>query len=203
MEIVGVRVPEIRKAYRPEKKALKSEPPATVLALAEALLAAGLHEGRQAAFELIDARSDLVETLSAADLERLGRGNDNWASVDCFATGLVGQAWRRGFIEDATVAGWARSPDRWWRRTALAATVALNLASRGGEGDVPRTMAVCTMLADDADPMVSKALSWALRSVVTHDRACVDAFLERYEATVPRYVVREVRKKLDTGKKNG
>ena len=203
MQIVGVAVPDIRRSYRGEKRALAAEPPDVVLALARALLDGGLLEARQAAFELLDARADTVALLDAAALEALGAGNDNWASVDCFATGLVGHAWRTGRIDDDTIARWARSPDRWWRRTALAATVALNLASRGGSGDVPRTLAVCEVLADDTDPMVSKALSWALRSLVPHDPEAVRGFLDRRGEGVPKHVTREVRKKLETGRKSG
>ena len=51
---------------------------------------------------------------------------------------LARRAWREGRLSDATVSGWARSSDRWWRRTALASTVALNVAARGGHGDATR-----------------------------------------------------------------
>jgi hypothetical protein len=45
-------------------------------------------------------------------------------------------------------------------------TVALNVRSRGGSGDVPRTLAVCRFLVADPDDMAVKALSWALRELV-------------------------------------
>ena len=66
-------------------------------------------------------------------------------------------------FSDADVHRWAESADRWWRRTALVSTVALNLKVRGGQGDVARTLPVCRLLAADGDDMVFKALSWALR----------------------------------------
>ena len=202
MEIVGVAVPDIRRAIRPEVKALRHQPASAVTELAEALLDGGLHEGRQAAYELLGARPDVLKCLGVRDVERLGRGNDNWASVDAFAVSVAGPCWRLGGVTDAAVTRWTRSKDRWWRRTALAATVSLNLPSRGGTGDVPRTMAVCEALAEDDDPMVAKALSWALRSVIRHDPETVEAYVERHGETLPRFVAREVRNKLETGKKN-
>lgn len=202
MSILGTSVPYIRRAVRSEATKLKHEPARTVLALAEALIATHVHESRQAAYELLGRRPDVITTLGVREVERLGRGNDNWASVDAFATLVAGPAWRSGRVTDRAVTRWARSKDRWWRRTALAATVALNLPSRGGSGDVPRTMMVCEMLAADADPLVAKALSWALRTVIRHDATAVVEFLERHGGELPSLVTREVHTKLTTGLKS-
>ncbi len=202
MAILGTAVPDIRRAVRPEAATLKHEPAGTVVALVDALIAANIHESRQAAYELLSRRPDVIASLGVRDVERLGRGNDNWASVDAFATLVAGPAWRSGRVTDRAVARWARSRDRWWRRTALVATVALNLPSRGGSGDVPRTMLACELLAADSDPMVAKALSWALRTVIRHDETAVVDFLERHGDELPSLVTREVRTKLATGSKS-
>jgi len=52
-------------------------------------------------------------------------------------------------------------------------TVAFNVRSQGGKGDVPRTLAICEMLAADNEDMVVKALSWALRELVPFDSKAV------------------------------
>ena len=72
-------------------------------------------------------------------------------------------------------AGHEKAGHRWWRRAALVSTVPLNVAARGGHGDPRRALAVCRLLVDDPDDMVEKALSWALRCLVPHDRAGVEA----------------------------
>jgi 3-methyladenine DNA glycosylase AlkD len=46
--------------------------------------------------------------------------------------------------------------------------------------------------------MVTKALSWALRELVVHDRASVEAFLAAHEDRLAAHVKREVRSKLTT-----
>ena len=202
MEILGVAVPDIRRAAKSSAKRLSARGPEEVLAAAEALIAAGTLEGRQAAYELLALRADVLSLLGKRRLDRLGKGNDNWASVDAFASSLVGRIWREGGLTNAQVERWADSPNPWWRRTALAATVPLNLASRGGHGDTGRTLLICERLASDPHPAVVKALSWALRSLVPHDPGAVREFLSRHDGTLASRVVREVTTKLATGKKN-
>lgn len=203
MRILGVAVPDLRRVAKTMVRELADEPPQTVLAAAHALREAGTHEGRQVGYEMLALRKDTWPLLRFRELQRLGKGNDNWASVDALATSLVGRAWLDGRVTDAQIARWAVSKDRWWRRTALAATVCLNLKSRGGSGDPERTLVVCHLLVDDHDPMVAKALSWALRSVVPHDAAAVESFLDRYGARIAAFVRREVNNKLDSGRKSG
>jgi len=50
--------------------------------------------------------------------------------------------------------------------------------------------------------MVVKALSWALRELAKRDPQAVSAFLTEHEAALAARVVREVRNKLTTGRKN-
>jgi 3-methyladenine DNA glycosylase AlkD len=61
---------------------------------------------------------------------------------------------------------------------------------------------VCEPLAGDRDDMVAKAMSWALRDLIAHDRLAVERFLRKHDARLPALVKREVRNKLTTGVKN-
>ncbi len=202
MEILGVSAPKMRGVLRPLLTEVKGEDPERVLELARILRAGGTHEGRQLAYELLEKRTDARALLGIGEIEGLGEGNDNWASVDAFSVYVSGPAWREGQIRDGEVLSWTRSPNLWWRRTALVSTVALNLKSRGGTGDPGRTLRVCGALAGDAEPMVAKGLSWALRALVGVDPGGVRDFLERHAEVMPSLVKREVRAKLETGKKN-
>jgi 3-methyladenine DNA glycosylase AlkD len=80
--------------------------------------------------------------------------------------------------------------------------VPLNLRSRGGTGDTGRTLDVCRRLVADPDDMVVKALSWALRQLVVWDPDAVREFLEVHDEALAARVKREVRAKLDTGRKH-
>ncbi|MCP4251422.1 MAG: DNA alkylation repair protein [bacterium] len=157
---------------------------------------------RFAACAVIFHHRDALERLTLKAAEQLGRGIDSWGDVDVFAGYVCGPAWRVGRLKDSHIHRWARSRDRWWRRTALVSTVALNRKSIGGTGDVRRTLDVCRMLVGDADDMVVKALSWALRELIRHDANAVRRFLVTHDGALARRVVREVNNKLDTGVKN-
>jgi 3-methyladenine DNA glycosylase AlkD len=79
--------------------------------------------------------------------------------------------------------------------------VALNVRSKGGKGDIHRTLAICLLLVDDHEDMVVKAMSWALRELVVHDHEAVLKFLDEHKQKLAPRVNREVRNKLTTGLK--
>jgi 3-methyladenine DNA glycosylase AlkD len=191
--------PAVRAVRRRVSRALADAPAAFVLELARVLRTQ--YRLRWVAYELIADHPAACASLGTAELEELGQGINGWSSVDAFARTLAGPAWRDRQVPDALIHRWARSDDRWWRRAALVSTVALNVRSRGGQGDVPRTLAVCRMAVDDPDDMVVKALSWALRELVVHDPRAVRRFLAAYEERLAARVLREVRNKLETGLK--
>jgi 3-methyladenine DNA glycosylase AlkD len=202
MEILGVSAPKMRKVLGGVVRDLGGEDPDRVLAMVLLLRSLGTLEGRQIAFELLDRRKDARALLDPREVRELGEGNDNWASVDAFSVYVSGPTWRGGQISDDEVRSWAESTDLWWRRTALVSTVALNMKSRGGRGDVPRTLNICRLLVQDREPMVVKGLSWALRALISVDRDAVEGFLRDHGDSLPPLVRREVTNKLETGKKN-
>jgi 3-methyladenine DNA glycosylase AlkD len=192
--------PNVRAIRRRVSRELKQAPVACVLDLARELKET--HGHGWVAYELIRKHGAAFRSLGEAELEALGQGMDSWSSVDSFARTLSGPAWLHGQVSDALIHRWARSEDRWWRRAALVSTVALNVRSRGGTGDVPRTLAVCRLLVEDHDDMVVKALSWALRELVAHDPEAVRAFLGGHDEVLAARVKREVTNKLTTGLKS-
>jgi 3-methyladenine DNA glycosylase AlkD len=156
---------------------------------------------RWVAYELLSHHPGALDHLGVEEVERLGEGMADWGSVDTFGCLASGPVWRRGRLPDAAVHRWASSPDRWWRRAALVSTVPLNLRSRGGTGDAGRTLDICRRLAGDGDDMVVKALSWALRELVVWDPEAVRRFLDDHDRVLAARVRREVRSKLETGRK--
>ena len=194
-------VPALRALRREYSKRIKALSARDVVNVAAALIAhRRVH--RFIGDELIASRRDALRTLGRIQVEHLGSGISSWDEVDCFACYLSGPAWREGQIEDKTIMEWARSKNRWWRRAALVSTVPLNVKARGGQGDAPRTLGICTLLIDDRDEMVVKAMSWALRALVERDAKAVRQFVEENESRLPAMVRREVRHKLATGRKN-
>jgi 3-methyladenine DNA glycosylase AlkD len=154
------------------------------------------------AYELVAHHAAALSGLRARDVEALGRGLDRWEAVDTFACYISGPAWRNRQLSDALIHRWSHSPDRWWRRAALVSTVPLNCKARGGHGDTPRTLAMCSRLLEDRDDMVVKAMSWALRELAKRDAPAVEDFLANHGQKLASRVIREVRNKLLTGLKN-
>lgn len=192
--------PNERAIRRKYSRLLKQASPEFILDVARALLKGYGYRGL--AYELIANHRAALQRIGEAELEELGQGINSWWSVDSFARTLAGPAWLRGQVSDELIGRWARSEDRWWRRAALVSTVALNVRSHGGRGDVERTLGVCRLLVGDHDDMVVKAMSWALRELVVHDADAVGEFLNEHEGVLAGRVKREVRNKLSTGLKN-
>ncbi len=189
--------PPVRRLRQEYSARLRHADARTVLAVAGALVS----RHRWVAYELLYHHPSRLAGLGIEDVARLGRGIDGWNAVDAFARYISGPAWQRGFISDADIHRWAASPDRWWRRAALVSTVPLNLRAAGGTGDTCRTLAVCALLIEDDDDMVVKALSWALRELVRWDPEAVRGFLDDHHRSLAPRIQREVRAKLETGRK--
>jgi 3-methyladenine DNA glycosylase AlkD len=192
--------PNVRAVRRAFSHAFRREEGPFVMEVAKALCRE--HKYLSVAYELISAHRAAFGLVGERELEELGEGLDSWWSVDDLARTLSGPAWREGLVSDGLIIKWAQSPDKWWRRAALVSTVALNVRSRGGRGDTPRTLQICRLLVDDHEDMVEKALSWALRELVVHDAQGVRDFTDRYEANLGSRVRREVHSKLSTGLKS-
>jgi 3-methyladenine DNA glycosylase AlkD len=202
MPVLGVTVPDLREVVKQTFKDTKAHDTDFIVELAHLLVNEGTLEARQVAYELLGRRKDARSTLGVRDVEALGRGIDNWKSVDVFGCEVSGPCWRLGQISDAAVRRWARAKDRWWRRAALVTTIPLNMRSRGGTGDTARTLDICTLCVADRDDMVVKALSWALRELIPHDAAALRSFVDDHESELAPRIVREVRNKLNSGRKN-
>lgn len=199
-QALAVHKADPERAIRRKYSGLISLTPAEyVLAFARQLLFT--HGHRWQAYELIAGHKPAFSSLREETLEELGQGINSWWTTDSFARTLSGPAWRDGLVPDELIVKWAGSSDFWWRRAALVSTVAFNIRSQGGKGDVARTLSICRLLVDDHEDMLVKALSWALRELVYFDPSAVEGFLKEHAQVLAGRVKREVGSKLRTGLK--
>jgi len=198
----GAAAADLRAVRREFSRRLKDAAPHVVIELAALLLEVPRMDYRFFAYELIHHHPAALSHLNAWQLEQLGRGIASWSAVDCFGIYLAGPVWRERRVPNSLIHNWARSADRWWRRAALVSTVPLNSKARGGSGDPYRTLQVCRLLERDRDPMVAKALSWALRELSKRDPRAVREYMASRKEILPSLVLREVGNKLKTGLKN-
>jgi 3-methyladenine DNA glycosylase AlkD len=201
-QLQGRKTPEIRAMRREFSQRLKSASAGEVMGIAEKLLSSPGNHHRWVAYELIYHHGPALSQVTARNLERLGRDISTWDQTDMFGIFLAGPAWNQRQVPDGMIRKWAGSNDRWWRRAALVATIPLNSKSWGGRGDVVRTLQVCRMLESDRDPMVVKALSWALRVLAKVEPKAVQRYVTERGPALAALVRREVRNKLTTGLKN-
>ena len=145
-------IPNMRRISRRYAQRLKDHPPDFVLTVVSTLVRDYGYRGP--AYEVLAGHRAAFHSLGLAEIEALGQGIDSWKAVDEFARALSGPAWLQGQISDAAITRWAHSADLWWRRAALVSTVALNMPSHGGPGDMPRTLAICRLLVADHEDMV-------------------------------------------------
>lgn len=189
--------PVLRARRRGITEVLRGESAAQVLETAFELEAALPQEHKWVAYELIRHHAGAFSAITVAQVEDLADRAASWYAVDALGTILTGRLWAQGRLPDALIDGWARSDNRWLRRSALVATVGRNAV----KPDPERTFALCLRLADDRDDMVEKAVSWALRWLAQKDRTVVDAFWDANNERFRPRVKREVGHKLATGLK--
>ena len=200
----NLKIKNVRNVRRDFSKQLVDTSPQIVISIAIHILRLDRpgFQYRLVAYELVAYHKAALRSLGEYELEILGQGISSWGEVDTFACYLAGPAWREFQVPDELIYTWTRSEDRWWRRTALVCTVALNNTARGGKGDTTRTLDVCRLLVSDRDDMVVKAMSWSLRELSRRDPDAVRAFLLDFTGLLAPRVVREVNTKLTTGLKN-
>jgi hypothetical protein len=191
-------VPSVRAIRKALSTELRGAEPRVVVAVGQKLAE---RLPRWLGYELITKHRGALASLRIKDVERLGI-LDSWYATDGFGCYISGPAWRDGQIKTADIKRWARSKDFWWRRAALVSTVPLNQRARGNGYRIADTLAICSMLLDDREDMVVKALSWALRVLANRDPKAVRAFLDTHAARLAARVKRETNTKLVTGRKN-
>jgi 3-methyladenine DNA glycosylase AlkD len=118
---------------------------------------------------------------------------DNWETCDQLATNVAAP------LVAASPALWreldrlAASPRNWERRFALATVVGLN---QRGRRHAAQALKLVARLTGDADPMVQKAVGWALREVSQVDAAATFAFLDEHKDALGARLLRESASKL-------
>ena len=203
LRVHGVRVPRLREAARAWHRAHKGVAREEWIAMVEALWAGESREERLLAVHLSQRYHSWIPTLTWAHFDRWRRNLDNWELTDGLA------AWVLGPWILADLAARLRHLSEligdehvWSRRLALVATVPLN---RGGAGSaIPDlTLELVDRVKDERHPMITKAVSWALRGMVEADAGRVAAYVEENREALATHVLREVDNKLRTGLKSG
>lgn len=202
LKIYGVKNPDLKLILKELSVICKDFPATQKMELAKLLINEGYMETVQLAYEFIGLEKKALELFTEADFNDFTKGMDNWVCVDTFGVHVFGIAWRNQQISTNFIHQLAKHPNFWMRRLALVATIPLNMKSRGGKGDIDKTLAVCELLLNDRHDMVVKALSWSLRMLSSIGKNEVENFMVKHQVVLHARIKRELNNKLTTGKKN-
>jgi 3-methyladenine DNA glycosylase AlkD len=203
LKMYGVKVPHLREIARAWQSAHRKIAHEELIALVEALWAGESREELVLALELLQRYKRWIPDLTWAHFERWRRRLDNWEVTDVLGVRILG-AWaledpdgRLGHLRDLIA-----DEDVWSRRLALVATTWLN-RGRQGVSFPDFTLELIERVKEERQPMITKAVSWALREASKRHPEQVAAYLEGNREVLAAHVVREVDNKLRTGLKSG
>jgi 3-methyladenine DNA glycosylase AlkD len=200
----GITAPVRRAIARRWASARRDAATAEILAVVESLSEGDTHEERTEGAFLLAALPAARRAAGPEDVERwLGRLN-GWAEIDCLCQNLFTWADMAGDWPAWTaMVERLRGSDNINKRRA--ALVLLN--GPVGASDDPRPAALAFEVLDALEGerhiLITKAVSWLLRSLTKRHREAVKDYLDRNQASLPAIAVRETRAKLATGTKSG
>lgn len=197
-------MPARRDMVRRWLKTRKAWTPAQVLEVVDSLLDGESHEEKTLGALVIGYDAASRRAVRPADVDRwLGKVN-GWAEVDTLCQNV--------FTADDMIADWAA-----WKpflerlagdgniNKRRAALVLLTGPVRYSDDPRFHHLAVETIdrLKPETPILITKAVSWLLRSMADRRPADVTRYLDANMATLPKIAIRETRTKLRTGTKSG
>jgi 3-methyladenine DNA glycosylase AlkD len=198
-----VSAPELRAMTRAWLAAHRAAADLEIVALVDSLLGGPSHEEKVLAALVLQASGRARRVVGAERVERwLGR-LAGWAQIDalcasCFQAAEMLADWPawRGMIQRLS-----RSDDINQRRAALVLLVTPTRTSPDARFPA-LAFEVIGRLQAERPILITKAVSWLLRSMTARHGPEVAAYLEA-NAALPAVAVRETRIKLATGTKSG
>jgi 3-methyladenine DNA glycosylase AlkD len=199
-----VSIPELRRMGRAWLAAHRRDADADLLAVTDALFRGEAYEEKVLAAVLLQSNARIWRQITPAMVDAWLDDLNGWAEIDSLCTGA--------FWEVAMAADWPA-----WRalierlsadaniNKRRAALVLLTAPTRRSDDPRFRDLGfeMVERLKGERPILITKAVSWLLRSMAIQHGAAVAAYLEANAASLPAIAVRETRTKLATGTKTG
>jgi len=201
---LNVGAPEMRRIVRDWAAAHRAAPAAELIAMGDTLFAGELYEAKILGALLLGYSRGARRAATPAMVDVWVGQLNGWAEIDSLCASVFGAdelladwpAWR-GLIERLSV-----DPNINKRRAAL---VLLTTPTRTSDDPRFRDLgfAVVERLKGERHILITKAVSWLLRSMAARHGPAVAAYLDAQAPSLPAIAVRETRTKLRTGTKSG
>lgn len=175
---------------------------AEFLVVLESLYRAASHEEKTLASILLSYHCTARKTVGPGQLNAWLANLVGWAEIDMLCAGV--------FQAEELLANWPK-----WERFILALSRDRNINKRRAalvflttpvRNSNDKRLAdlgfeVIRVLQPEREIIISKAVSWLLRSMVRHHQRLVAAYLKKNLSSLPAVAVRETRRKIATGRK--
>jgi 3-methyladenine DNA glycosylase AlkD len=188
----GVRVPKIRALVAAFAKEFK---PAfdDGCALLDLAAANGSRDEMLFGSFLVARSKKALRALPWSRLKKWSAALDNWETCDQLAMAVAGPLVAADLALVRELETMAQAKRLWQRRFAVATAATLN---QRGQSHPEATLAVCRHVVGDPEPMVQKALAWAVRETCKSDPGLAHAFLVRHKRALPPRVLKDAAAKL-------
>lgn len=191
--ILGVKVPLIRDQVKTFAAANRELSLIDAIALADGAFESRCREEQLFAAFLLARYKRQLDPEAWPAVSRWVDAIDNWEACDQLAMGVAGEIVARHPQLARDLETWAKSPNPWRRRFAVACTTVLN---QKGRSDASAALRVCERLVEEPDRSVAKAVGWALREACKSDAPAVFEFLLRHRDVMSARLLRESAEKL-------
>ena len=175
----------------------------TWLKLADQLFFGASHEEKTMGAIVLQYRPAARALVRFPQLRRWLRQLAGWAEIDalCYNVYTADELLTAWPAWEAFLTDLAKSRHRTLRRAALVFLCGPVAHSTDARLHNLAFQSV-TQLALESDILITKAISWLLRSQVDTQKSMVAVFVAEHATQLPKIAVRETRRKLETGKKN-
>lgn len=172
-----------------------------IIELADMLFHADSYEEKIIATMILGNFKDTLVTIPAALFDTWLGLLTGWAEVDTFCDEI--DYWLRSDPDRGTPLLKKWNTDQYLEKRRASLVVLCN-SVRHDPDRRWKTLALSFIetLTHEKHVMISKAISWILRAMIKYHKEDVAAYLKTHTETLPKIAIREVTKKLLTGRKN-
>jgi 3-methyladenine DNA glycosylase AlkD len=151
-------------------------------------------------FETLNKRSKFLERKVLENVKRWVPSVSDWAVADGMAISITGSLLEKNLISLNDLSFLKDHSNVFGRRIYITSMV---LPVRKDTSDINLFLSEIENFISDKNKYIYKAVSWVLREGTKKFKTQIHAFLERHSEELHSSVVREVRNKIETGKKSG
>ena len=198
--VYNVPVPILQRLAKDWAKTHELISQETLVSLVDALFFGESREEKKMASLLLEKFPRYICVLESQTIDRWMSELTGWEEVDSFCDEI--DVWLRAGSSTrvSLLKKWNKEKQIEKRRASLV-VLCSSVRFDPNERFVNLAFQYIDTLKSESHVMITKAISWLLRSLIKYHKTKVARYLKENASSLPRIAVREVTKKLETGKK--